>query len=94
MNFLDMYCSGKSVALEGPFVWRHGVVAALRDKSIIFFDDAAVKEVFVPISRILDWQFTREKTKKNLRIRDLERDDEVSIYIPQWLAKREKLLEA
>jgi hypothetical protein len=80
------------VLQEGPLIWRHGAVAAMRKKSVIFFDDAAEKEVFIPISRIRDWQFTQEKTKKNLRIEDLERHDEVSLYIPLWLARREKLI--
>jgi hypothetical protein len=92
VSILDSLFDYRGVFQEGPCTWRHGAIAAMRKKAIVFFDDASEKEVFIPISRILDWQFTKDKTKKHLRVQDLERHDEVSLYIPVWLAKREKLI--
>lgn len=69
-----------------------GIVVRISEKSVLFFDDASGQEIFVPISRIMDWWFTSCGTKRGLRICDLELDDEITILMPTWLAKKEKLL--
>lgn len=76
----------------GSLVNRKGLVVSLRQASVLFFDDEAVKEVFVPVSLIKDWWFTTDGTKRGLGLGDLELDDEVTLVIPKWLAKKEKLL--
>jgi hypothetical protein len=71
---------------------RRGLVVRAAEKSILFFDDATGREVFIPISKILDWWFSDAGTKRGLRIQDLELNDEITILIPTWLAKKESLV--
>ena len=77
---------------RGGYVERSGLVARMRDASVLFFDDDSQQEIFVPISQIKDWWFTPSGTKRNLRLQDLELDDEVTLVFPRWLAVKEGLV--
>lgn len=68
-----------------------GLVVSVRDKSVLFFDDGSGREAFVPVSKVMDWWFTACGTKRGLRLCDLELNDEVTILVPTWLARKEKL---
>jgi len=70
-----------------------GVVMKVRERSILLFHDDSVNEVFVPRSKIIDWWFTRNGRKDGLGLDDLELDDEVTLLIPKWLAKRERMID-
>ncbi|MDR1945983.1 MAG: hypothetical protein LBQ51_02295 [Desulfovibrio sp.] len=91
---MDMFGIAYSRAgrLTASCIWRNGVIVMRMPRSVLFFDDVCVKELFIPMSVILDWHFTTCGTKRNLNVPDLERDDEVSLYIPKWLARKEKLI--
>lgn len=73
------------------YVEREGVVVRMAARSILFFDDDAGSEVFLPRSLIRDWWFTKDQSCRSLELNDLELDDEVTFVIPEWLAKREGL---
>lgn len=59
-----------------------GLVVSVREISLLFFDDAKGKEVFLPISTIMDWWVTIGGTKRGLRLIDLELDDEITVVYP------------
>jgi hypothetical protein len=69
-----------------------GLVVLVRDKSILFFDDGSAREVFIPVRSVVDWWFISDGSKRGLRLTDLELNDEISVIIPIWLAKKEKML--
>lgn len=76
-------------------VVRAGLVVKLSKSSLLFFDDNAQTEIFIPYSQILHFWFTDKEHRKNsieLTVLDLEPNDEVSIVIPKWLAKKERLI--
>jgi hypothetical protein len=73
----------------GDYVEREGIVVKVLPKSICFFDDVAGHEWFVPVSKLADWWFTNRGDKHELRICDLELDDEITILVPRWLLRRE-----
>lgn len=85
--------AGKRLPRNGlpPQTKRKGLVVAARDASILFFDDDSGREVFLPVSTITDWWFTVDGTKRGMQLSDLELNDEVTMLIPIWLAKKEKL---
>jgi hypothetical protein len=66
-----------------------GMVVLSRTASLLFFEDETATEVFVPTSQIVDWWFVDNHGKKGLRLEDLKRNDQVSLVIPKWLARRE-----
>ena len=69
-----------------------GLVVRVSDKSLLFFDDGSGREAFLPLSKILDWWFTSSGSKRHLRLIDLELDDEITVLIPTWLARKENLI--
>lgn len=74
-----------------PLVTREGLVVKLHKASLLFFDDKAQTEVFIPYSQIRDFWYTDCTGNLNKQIYDLEPDDEITIVIPQWLARKEGL---
>ena len=70
---------------------RSGLVVKLTPKAVLFFDDAVGAEAFIPRSVILDWWFTSCGTKRGLRVQDLERNDEITVFIPKWLVRKEQI---
>lgn len=77
---------------RGGLVLRDGMVVRQNGVSVLFFDDSSQKEVFIPLSQVTDWWFTSSGSKQNLRLADLELDDEVTLVIPRWLAKKERMV--
>lgn len=76
----------------GGHVEREGIVVKLTAQSVLFFDDEAGQEFFVPVSTILDWWFTANGTKRTRDLEELEPDDEITLLMPRWLLKKEGLL--
>lgn len=70
-----------------------GLVVRHGPKSLLFFDDESVQEVWLPYSKIIDWKFTDSNDDGCLDVRDLELNDEITVTIPRWLAKKEGLVE-
>ena len=69
----------------------NGLVVKVTTKAVLFFDDGSGREAFLPFSKIMDWWFTAGGGRRHLRVVDLELDDEITVVIPTWLARREKL---
>lgn len=69
-----------------------GIVVRVTDNFLLFFDDGTGRETFLPFSKIMDWWFTSNGGKRHLRIVDLELDDDITVLIPIWLARKEKLV--
>lgn len=74
-------------------VTRHGLVVRQSEKALLFFDDAAVVEVWLPKKQIIDWCFLDSGTKDGFRLDHLERNDEIEIVITKWIARREGLIQ-
>ncbi len=70
-------------------VIRRGLVVRVVDRSVLFFDDESGQEFFIPKSTIVDWWFTVSGNKSNLRLDDLQLDDEITVVFPRWLARKE-----
>lgn len=71
-----------------------GVVVAQGPQALLFFDDESVQEVWISRRLIFDWWFTDSSAPDAtlpLEVDDLERNDEITIVIPRWLAEREGL---
>ena len=77
---------------RGGFVEREGMVVRLHAASVLFFDDESQQEIFIPLSQIKDWWFTSSHSKRGLELEDCELDDELTIVIPGWLAKKEGMV--
>lgn len=78
---------------SNSLVRREGLVVRNNPpRSVLFFDDEASTEIFVPYSQIKDWHFTASGSRDGLELEDLKLDDEVELYITKWLAKRENLI--
>ena len=82
--------AGKSQ--RGSYVERRGMVVHMYDSSMLFFDDDSQQEIFIPLSQVKDWWFTSSKSKSGLKLEDCELDDELTIVIPGWLAKKEGMV--
>jgi len=76
----------------GDLVARKGLVVRVTSSSVLFYDDVSVQEVFVPLSQVRDFYFTSSGGKRGLTLQDLELDDEVTLVIPKWLAKKEGMV--
>lgn len=74
-----------------PLVKRDGLVVKLHKASLLFFDDKAQTEVFIPFSQIRDLWYTGCTGKLKVQIHELDPDDEITVVIPEWLAKKEGL---
>ena len=74
-----------------PLVTRDGLAVKHNKASLLFFDDKAQTEIFIPYSQIRDWWYTDCPSNLNLEIAQIEPDDEITIVIPQWLARKEGL---
>ena len=78
---------------KAPLVERSGLAIRLHKSSLLFFDDNAQTEIFVPYTQIRDFWFTGTGSKLSARkIEDIEPDDEITILIPVWLARKEGLV--
>ena len=73
------------MVISGLVVWN-------RQASVLFFEDETATEVFIPKSVIADWWFVHNKDKNGLRLEDLAKNDEISLVVPKWLARKEGLL--
>ena len=78
---------------NGGWSEHKGLVIRINEKSVLFFDDASVQEIFIPLSQVKDWWFTSDGGKRGLRLQDLELDDEVTICLPRWLAFTEGMVQ-
>lgn len=87
-ELLDGYQSGAGRTT----ILRKGVVVTASEKAILFFDDESVTEFWVPRKMICDWRFVDDGTRQGLSDRHLERNDEIELLIPKWLARKEGLL--
>ncbi|MBQ9366757.1 MAG: hypothetical protein IJT83_03165 [Victivallales bacterium] len=77
---------------RGGYVERRGMVVRVQNASVLFFDDASQQEIFVPLSQVKDWWFTASSSKRGFALDDCELDDEITICIPRWLAKKEGMV--
>ena len=77
---------------KAPLVERSGLAIRLHKSSLLFFDDNAQTEIFVPYTQIRDFWFTGTGSKHSRKIEDIEPDDEITILIPVWLARKEGLV--
>ena len=82
----------KKSRTRAPLVERSGLVIRLHKSSLLFFDDKAQTEVFVPYTQIRDFWFIGTASRRSRRIEEIEPDDEITILIPLWLARKEELL--
>ena len=72
---------------------RAGVVVTTTPDAVVFFDDGTGLEVILPKSQIRQWCFVDTKSADNLRLQDLERDDEILVSVPRWLWMKEGVLD-
>ncbi len=77
---------------SAPLVTRVGLVVKLHQHSLLFFDDKSETEIFIPYTQIRDFWYTDCMGNLGNRVSDLEQDDEITIVIPEWLARKEGLL--
>lgn len=86
-----------SRVISGGSLWEEkeyceeieGIVVSVRDRSIEFMDDVSGQTAFIPFSAVRDWRFVDRQDKKGLNLHDLLVDDEISVDIPKWLARKE-----
>jgi len=73
-----------SVALEGVFRFY----TRSKKSFIMFVEEPVVAEMQVPIKSIIDWRL-RGSCVDGLSIFDLQDGDDLEVFIPKWLAKKE-----
>lgn len=81
-----------SSAERGESFEVRGVVMLVTNKSVLLFDDRTGREVFLPHTRIKEWEFSDGEDSFGMSSKLLERDDRVNIQIPKWLAEKEGLM--
>lgn len=90
--FIGMETTKKAPKKRSSLVVREGLVVKFTEKSLLFFDDEAATEVFIPLTQIRDVWFTSGTKLLSTKLDALEPDDEISILIPAWLARKEGLI--
>ncbi len=70
---------------------RAGIVILNSTESILFLDDISGVKLFVPhsIMETTSWWFTLNPNVNDYGIHHLQRNDEITICIPNWLLDRE-----
>jgi hypothetical protein len=79
--------------IDRSLVNLEGLVVKVTKGAVLLFHDDTGQEVFIPKSQVHDWFFTRGGSKQRLSLNDLELNDEITLVVPRWLAKRENLVD-
>jgi len=68
-----------------------GIYMTHTQNAVLVFIDAGPAEVWIPLSKLVDWRVLGDDTP-GLRFQDLDKEEDmIQVTIPQWLARREGL---